>query len=139
MQVENKTHKEKSLADRLPELSASEKELAISHGPLSWALTLLSENFTGLVETLPEYGLILQNVSTKLVRCVMVVDHPDCFSTLEKMRATFRHLDAELEFGPFTVIRPVGEGSGATESGEHVDGSSGPTVSAVEEIGMEVA
>jgi len=126
-----------NLTDRLPELSEREKEQALSHNALSWALSLLSENRTGLVREEHDHGLILQNFAPNIVRCIMVVDHPICFISLQQMKTTLQHLDAELVVGTFTVIRPYGEG--AKQSEESVNGSKKPVSNSVQEIGMEVA
>jgi len=125
------------LMDRLPELSEAEKEIALENEALSWALSLLSENMTGLVHEERDYGVILQNISSSIVRCITVVDHPKCFFTLQQMRTTFGHLNAELEVGPYTVIRPLTENIAAGHQEDEASSSTGPAVN--QEIGMEVA
>ena len=127
------------LIDRLPELSEAEKEIALENRALSWALSLLSENMTGLVHEERDYGVILQSISSSIVRCITVVDHAKCFFTLQQMRITFGHLNAELEVGPYTVIRPLEENIAAGHQEDEASGSTGPAASPIKEIGMEVA
>ncbi len=128
------------LIDRLPELSETEKEVALVNEALSWASSLLLENMTGLVHEVRDYGVILQNISSSIVRCITVVDHPTCLLTLQQMRITFGHLNAELEVGPYTVIRPLEDNIAAGHQEEEASGSTGPAAaSPITEIGMEVA
>ena len=137
MEVGNMNEK---LIDRLPELSETEKEVALVNEALSWASSLLLENMTGLVHEVRDYGVILQNISSSIVRCITVVDHPTCLLTLQQMRITFGHLNAELEVGPYTVIRPLEENIAAGHQEEEASGSTGPAAaSPITEIGMEVA
>jgi hypothetical protein len=126
------------LIDRLPELSETEKEIALENKALSWALSLLSEDMSGMVAEERDYGLILQSVSSSIVRCITVVDHPYCLLVLQQMRITFGHLNAELEVGPYTVIRLPMENISAVNKEDETSGSTGgPAVN--QEIGMEVA
>jgi hypothetical protein len=138
MKVIEQTNNRIYIKDKLPELNESETEQATCHESLSWALNWLSKDMTGIARAFPEAGLALQAISTKLVRCIMIVDHPDCYFILQQMRSTFRHLKAELEIGPYTVIRPFTE-SDVEPKNEEADSMKGTVESANVEIGMEVA
>jgi hypothetical protein len=129
----------KSLAVRLPALSESDVEFATTNTALSWAIFWLSEENVGLVQVYPEYGLTMQGVTTKMARCIMVVDNPECLLTLQQMRATFRFLNAELEVGTCTVIRDAEISGRGSEGNLNTDSPTSPADGATAVIGMEVA
>ena len=129
----------KNLAVRLPELSENDVDFATTNSALSWALGWLSDGNTGLVHVYPNYGLTMQGVTTKMARCIMVVDHPDCLLTLQQMRYTFRFLGAELEVGTCTVIRDAEISGRSSEGNLNTDSPTSTADGATAITGMEVA
>ncbi|MCH1511650.1 MAG: hypothetical protein L7S54_03585, partial [Candidatus Thalassarchaeaceae archaeon] len=51
-------------------------------------------------------GVFIQRVTEETVRCVAVVDHSFCYSSLAWMRASFEAAGIEVQVDPYTVVIP---------------------------------
>ncbi len=123
---ENMDEMTMNVTERLPDLDEEDTSTALQN--VNWA--------AGFVGTPPgaiyndRYGVDLQVVATRTVRCLAVADHPYCYRTLAMMALSFETAGVELEVEPYTIIRPLPpEG----EQDEHEQGSED------EDTGMEVA
>ena len=51
-------------------------------------------------------GIHLQRINETTSRCVAVVDHPYCYSTLAMMALSFEKAGIALQVDPYTVVIP---------------------------------
>ena len=113
-----------NVTDRLPDLDEEDTSTALQN--VNWA--------AGFVGTPPgaiyndRYGVDLQVVATRTVRCLAVADHPYCYRTLAMMALSFETAGVELEVEPYTIIRTLPPEEEQDEQG-----------SGDEDTGMEVA
>ena len=121
---ENENEIMMNVTDRLPDLDEEDTSTALQN--VNWA--------AGFVGTPPgaiyndRYGVDLQVVATRTVRCLAVADHPYCYRTLAMMALSFETAGVELEVEPYTIIRPLPPEGEQDEQG-----------SEDEDTGMEVA
>ena len=121
---ENENEIMMNVTDRLPDLDEEDTSTALQN--VNWA--------AGFVGTPPgaiyndRYGVDLQVVATRTVRCLAVADHPYCYRTLAMMALSFETAGVELEVEPYTIIRTLPPEEEQDEQG-----------SEDEDTGMEVA
>ena len=121
---ENENEIMMNVTDRLPDLDEEDTSTALQN--VNWA--------AGFVGTPPgaiyndRYGVDLQVVATRTVRCLAVADHPYCYRTLAMMALSFETAGVELEVEPYTIIRTLPPEEEQDEQG-----------SGDEDTGMEVA
>jgi len=121
---ENMDEMTMNVTERLPDLDEEDTSTALQN--VNWA--------AGFVGTPPgaiyndRYGVDLQVVATRTVRCLAVADHPYCYRTLAMMALSFETAGVELEVEPYTIIRPLPPEGEQDEQG-----------SEDEDTGMEVA
>jgi hypothetical protein len=94
------------VCDRLPKLEKVWDEHAKSHEMLSWAHQFMLDHKGGEVKFLNNIGVNLQKVNDSTVRCIAVVDHPDCFVGLSCLKLTFETAQIEIEINPYTLVIP---------------------------------
>jgi hypothetical protein len=108
MTIEMTTKKEEktTVADRLPELNEVDANNAVSHQQLSWVHGFMDNHKDGQMHFITDCGVHLQKVTEEAVRCIAVVDHPYCFSTLAMVVLAFERSGVELQVDPYTVVTP---------------------------------
>ena len=100
---ENENEIMMNVTDRLPDLDEEDTSTALQN--VNWA--------AGFVGTPPgaiyndRYGVDLQVVATRTVRCLAVADHPYCYRTLAMMTLSFETAGVEFEVEPYTIVRPL--------------------------------
>ena len=129
MTIEMTTKKEEktTVADRLPELNEVDANNAVSHQQLSWAHGFMDNHKDGQMHFIKDCGVHLQKVNEEAARCIAVVDHPYCFSSLAMAVLAFERAGVELQVDPYTVVIP------------YKPREEGDTEEAVEDVGVEVA
>ena len=121
---ENMEEMTMNVSERLPDLDEGDTSTALQN--VNWA--------AGFVGTPPgaiyndRYGVDLQVVATRTVRCLAVADHPYCYRTLAMMALSFETAGVELEVEPYTIIRTLPPEEEQDEQGAED-----------EDTGMEVA
>ncbi|SVC40239.1 uncharacterized protein METZ01_LOCUS293093 [marine metagenome] len=103
---ENKSETTMNVAGRLPELDEVDANNAVSHQQLSWAHGFMDNHKDGQMHFIKDCGVHLQKVTEEAVRCIAVVDHPYCFSTLAMVTLAFERAGIELQVDPYTVVIP---------------------------------
>ena len=108
-----------NVTDRLPELDEVDAKNAVSHQQLSWAHGFMDNHKDGQIHFLKDCGVHLQKVTEDAVRCVAVVDHPYCFSTLAMVTLAFENAGVDIQIDPYTVVIPYDppEERGVEEAG----------------------
>ena len=108
MKMEKTSEKEEktTVADRLPELNEEDANNAVSHQQLSWAHGFMKNYNDGVTHFMKDVGVQLQKVTEDTVRCVAVVDHPYCLSSLAMVVLAFERAGVELQVDPYTVVIP---------------------------------
>jgi len=110
MKMTKKTTKDNevktTVADRLPELNEEDANNAVSHQQLSWAHGFMENYNDGVTHFMKDVGVNLQKVTADTVRCVAVVDHPYCLSSLAMVALAFERAGIELQVDPYTVVIP---------------------------------
>jgi len=108
MEMEKTSEKEEktTVADRLPELNEADANNAVSHQQLSWAHGFMDNHKDGQMHFIKDCGVHLQKVTVEEARCIAVVDHPYCFSTLAMVVLAFERAGIELQVDPYTVVIP---------------------------------
>ncbi len=109
--MENKCEEDKNettmnVADRLPELDEVDANNAVSHQQLSWAHGFMDDHKDGQMHYIKDCGVHLQKVTEEEARCISVVDHPYCFSSLAMVVLAFERAGIELQVDPYTVVIP---------------------------------
>tara|TARA_B110001454_G_C12580016_1_gene375716 strand:- start:165 stop:548 length:384 start_codon:yes stop_codon:yes gene_type:complete len=105
MQNENNiepNEKRTIVMEMLPELNKEWSSTALDN--TRWAAGFVG---TPLGDIYNEYGVDLQVVSTRTVRCLAVVDHPLFYRTLAMMALSFETAGVEFEVDPYTIVRPL--------------------------------
>ena len=95
-----------TVADRLPELNEVDTNNAVSHQQLSWAHGFMDNHKDGQVLYIKDCGVHLQKVTEEGARCIAVVDHPYCLSSLAMVVLAFERAGVELQVDPYTVVIP---------------------------------
>ena len=95
-----------NVTSRLPELDEEHASMALSHQQLSWCHGFMDNHKDGEMFYLAEHGIHLQRVNGTASRCVAVVDHPYCYSTLAIMALSFEKAGIDLQVDPYTVVIP---------------------------------
>ena len=103
---ENDNEVKTTVADRLPELNEEDANNAVSHQQLSWAHGFMDNHKDGQMHYIKDYGVHLQKVTEEEARCVAVVDHPYCLSSLAMVALAFERAGVELQVDPYTVVIP---------------------------------
>ena len=103
---ENEIETTMNVADRLPELNEVDANNAVSHQQLSWVHAFMDDHKAGHMHYIWECGVHLQKVTEEAARCIAVVDHPYCFSTLAMVVLAFERSGVELQVDPYTVVTP---------------------------------
>ena len=104
--TDDETVTDKVVCDRLPKLEKVWDEHAKSHEMLSWAHQFMLDHKYGQVKFLNNVGVNLQKVNDSTVRCIAVVDHPDCFVGLSCLKSTFETAEIEIEIDPYALVIP---------------------------------
>ena len=94
------------VACRLPELDEEHASMALSHRHLAWCHGFMENHKDGQMFYMESCGLHLQRVNETASRCVAVVDHPYCYSTLAMMTLSFEKAGIDLQVDPYTVVIP---------------------------------
>ena len=92
--------------ERLPELDEEHASMALSHQQLSWCHGFMDNHKDGQMFYLEWCGIHLQRVNEAASRCVAVVDHPYCYSSLAMMALSFEKAGIDLQVDPYTVVIP---------------------------------
>ena len=95
-----------NVACRLPELGEEHASRALSHQQLSWCHGFMDNHKDGQMFFVESCGIHLQRVNETASRCVAVVDHPYCYSTLAMMTLSFEKAGIDLQVDPYTVVIP---------------------------------
>ena len=105
-EMTTKKEEKPTVADRLPELNEVDANNAVSHQQLSWVHGFMDNHKDGQMHFITDCGVHLQKVTEEAVRCIAVVDHPYCFSTLAMVVLAFERSGVELQVDPYTVVTP---------------------------------
>ena len=103
------------VACRLPELDEEHASMALSHSSLAWCHGFMENHKDGQMFYMESCGLHLQRVNETASRCVAVVDHSYCYSTLAMITLSFEKAGIDLQVDPYTVVIPY-EPSGEEEA-----------------------
>ena len=109
MQIKEEENEEKittAVMERLPELDEEHASMALSHQQLSWSHGFMDNHKDGQMFYLEWCGIHLQRVNEAASRCVAVVDHQYCYSTLAMMTLSFEKAGVMLQVDPYTVVIP---------------------------------
>jgi len=103
---ENEDEITMNVTGRLPELDEEHASMALSHQQLSWCHGFMDNHKDGQMFFVESCGIHLQRVNETASRCVAVVDHPYCYSTLAMMTLSFEKAGIDLQVDPYTVVIP---------------------------------
>jgi len=95
-----------NVTDRLPKLDEEHASMALSHQQLSWCHGFMDNHKDGQMFFVESCGIHLQRVNETASRCVAVVDHPYCYSTLAMLTISFEKAGIDLQVDPYTVVIP---------------------------------
>jgi hypothetical protein len=103
---ENENEITMNVADRLPGLDEVDANNAVSHQQLSWAHGFMDNHKDGQMHHIKDCGVHLQRITEEAVRCVAIVNHPYCFTTLAMVVLAFERAGVEIQIDPYTVVIP---------------------------------
>ena len=107
MNEEEKENEETmNVTSRLPELGEENAIIALSHQQLSWCHSFMDNHKDGQMFDVNSCGIHLQRINETTSRCVAVVDHPYCYSSLAMMALSFEKAGVDLQVDPYTVVIP---------------------------------
>ena len=111
MKIEMKlTEREtKTVAERIPELSAKQKSLAALRENADWANWFWTAP-AGILHDDRDRGVTWLVAGEGRVRCIRVWDSAYCYETLGIMAASMRLVGLEVEIDPFAVVVPYDPG-----------------------------
>jgi len=98
-----------SVADRLPPLNEETIQELSNHHNRQFAHGFMGDRRDGETYTFNKLGVNIQRVNKDKVRCISVVDHPDCYWAVANMRVTFEAAGIEVQLDPYTVVTPYEE------------------------------
>ena len=113
---------EKSIADRLPELSEDELQDATRAEGVRFAQLLASQPVGHLWVDQEQSWTAVLTVSKNTLRCGRVYDYEYGFWMLSAMRATCAAAGIDLQMGGGTVVAPMPEGSSEDSNKESGEG-----------------
>ena len=115
------TEKEtKTVAERIPELSAKQKSLAALRENADWANWFWTAP-VGYLHDDRDRGVTWLVAGKGRVRCIRVWDWAYCYEALAIMTASMRLVDLKVEIDPFAVVVPYDPGPSKVAPAE-VDG-----------------
>ena len=101
MKNKNEENKEKSVAERLPELTEEERENALDE--IKWAKKFIASHRQGDFQTMSG-GMTLQAVSFDTVRCVRIFDDKRAWWMLSMINASFKGAGVKLQLEPHIIV-----------------------------------
>ena len=99
----------KTVAERIPELSAKQKSLAALRENADWANWFWTAP-VGYLHDDRGRGVTWLVAGEGRVRCIRVWDSAYCYEALAIMAASMRLVDLEVEVDPFAVVGPTTRG-----------------------------
>lgn len=118
-----------TVAERLPELDEEAVGTAQSHHQLAWCHGFMDNHKDGQMLYMDSHGVHLQRVNETESRCVAIVDHTYCYTTLAMLVISFEKAGVNLQIDPYTVVTPY----------EPRDEEEGPPQPPVDDHSVEVA
>ena len=97
---------EDAVNHRLPNLDEETVQEMGDHEHRQWAHGWMAGHLDGQGYFFEQSGVFIQRVTEETVRCVAVVDHSFCYSSLAWMRASFDAAGIEVQVDPYTVVIP---------------------------------
>ena len=110
----------KTVAERIPELSAKQKSLAALRENADWANWFWTAP-VGYLHDDRDRGVTWLVAGKGRVRCIRVWDWAYCYEALAILTASLRLVDLKVEIDPFAVVVPYDPGPSKVAPAE-VDG-----------------